>query len=99
MSFACVLEDMPGLTLDDVAEVLGALWDLGGANDPEERALALRDLLATNIDAGEQRLELVERSASRCERLLDACDRIAGNRSRTFDDRTVDDRALAKSGE
>src|SRR5262245_49740743 len=66
------------MALDDLAEVLCVLGELGVADHPQERAFAAGDLLAEGVDVGDQRIELVEGLADGGESLLDVRDRNAG---------------------
>jgi len=77
MSLACVLEDAPGMSLVTLQRSLPASAN-SGSRVIQRSEPFLGDLLPKSIDAGEQQLEFVEHSASRCERLLEACDRIGG---------------------
>ena len=60
---ASVVEDLPRLALDDLAQLLGVLGELGVAQDAQQRALAARDPVGDRADLGEHGVDPGERRA------------------------------------
>src|SRR4051812_6781801 len=66
------VEDLPGRALQDLAQLLGVLGELGVAHQLEERAISALDLLLELGDLREQRIDLVDRRTHAIDRLVDS---------------------------